>query len=182
MSIFKDTTNKEKAKTEMEKAKEEEAKKAFEELVNEIKEEYTKTLGYSDKFPKLFDNSLKMKGMSEDDFKLEAGVSTSTMNRLISGKYKRGGAEKNYYPTMRMIITISVACELDMFQTRKLLRSVGLNFDETRKIHYAYFYIVTHCKGKSIEHCNNVLKAMGAKRDELLGERPRKKQYTKKVK
>jgi len=172
-TLFKDKESENPEEIKKQK-RQEKAKREFDKLVNEIKREYISTLDFSMTFPVLFNKILEKK-ISLEEFRAKSSISRQSMTMIMSGKYKRNKKEIDYFPSIRIIITISIVCELDMLMTRKLLRVAGVNFDETRTLHYTYFYLVTHCKGKSIEYCNKVLKEMGAEDGELLGEKKYKR-------
>lgn len=82
----------------------------------------------------------------------------------------------------RFIISISVGFGLDVHSTEYILESCGLRFNTNNRLDRAYVYLIEEHKGKDIETCNAILKELGVKGKDLLGElergnyAPRKKQ------
>lgn len=73
------------------------------------------------------------------------------------------------------IITICVAYNLDLMMAQALMHSLGSGLNGRNKNDYAYAFILTRCRGKTIEECNDILKKIGLKRSYLLGEEGRRK-------
>ncbi len=73
------------------------------------------------------------------------------------------------------IITVCVAYKLDLMMAQALLHSLGSGLNGRNKNDYAYAFILTRCREKTIQECNDILKNFGLKRSYLLGEEGRRK-------
>lgn len=165
-SIFKE---KEKNNTNNEKGR-------IDSFIEQLNEHYKRSLEHNMSFVEHLGLILKDFGVKEGEnekiteFSDITGISVSTINRLIKGKQKRDGVEKDYFPLMRTVITLCKALKYDVLMTETLLESLGFKFDKTRKLHYTYCFILSNCQELDIDDCNILLKMIGAKRNELLGE------------
>ncbi len=59
--------------------------------------------------------------------------------------------------------------------TQALLNSLGLDFNRFNKRDYAYTLLLTRCRGKGIEECNEILEELGIEEKYWLGFHARKK-------
>lgn len=79
-------------------------------------------------------------------------------------------------PTSRnTIISVCVAYKVDLMMTQALLSSLGVGFNRFIKRDYAYTFLLTRCRGKSIDECNEILKKMGIEEKYWLGLHARKR-------
>ena len=85
----------------------------------------------------------------------------------------------DYMPTMRIVISICVGLELDIFTTTELLRLSGLVLVPTNRVHYAYNYIIEKCRGMSIRECNEFLEGLEIEETHYLGSHSNEKRKRK---
>ena len=72
-------------------------------------------------------------------------------------------------PTQRStVMTVCVAYKLD-----------GVEFSRFNKRDYAYTFLLTNCRGKSISQCNEILKALGIEKQYWLGSYARSRRVYK---
>lgn len=82
----------------------------------------------------------------------------------------------------RFVISISIGFGLDVHLTEYILESCGMRFNTNNRLDRAYIHLIEEHKGKDIEECNAILRDLGVKGNDLLGElergayNPRKKQ------
>lgn len=80
----------------------------------------------------------------------------------------------DYKPNMRTLVAVCVSVGLDIVNTESLLKSLGLAFSPTNRVHRAYLYLIENCKKMSIEDCNEILKSFGIEKKDFLGTIQRK--------
>ena len=117
---------------------------------------------YKKSFHELFLLLIKDKHINSSIFCDKTLLSPMTYSR-----YKRG----KQYPSMRAIITMAIAFDLDMPMVETLLLSAGYAFDLNNKVHYAYQTLVKDYQGKSIYECNDYLAALGIEKKDFLGDK-----------
>lgn len=78
-------------------------------------------------------------------------------------------------PQRNTLITVAVAYNLDLMMTQALLYSLGLGFNRFSKRDYAYTFLLTRCRGKSIDECNDILEKLGIEEKYRLGRHARRK-------
>lgn len=83
-------------------------------------------------------------------------------------------------PQRNTLISVCIAYDLDLMMTQALLHSLGLDFNRFNKRDYAYTFLLTRCRGKSIDECNEILKELGIEKKYWLGSYARQ-QRAKKV-
>ena len=98
------------------------------------------------------------------DFVSKTDLSESMFYRI------KNRAEKNDPPQRSTLISICIGYELDLAITQYLLHSLGLDFNLQNRRDYAYIFLLTQCRGKEIEECNEILKALGIEEKYLLGQ------------
>ena len=82
----------------------------------------------------------------------------------------------------RFVVSIGVGFGLDVHSTEYILESCGMRFNVNDRLDRAYILLLEEHKGKSIEDCNAILKELGIKGKDMLGElergeyKPRKRQ------
>lgn len=77
-------------------------------------------------------------------------------------------------PQRNTLISVCIAYDLDLMMTQALLHSLGLDFNRFNKRDYAYTFLLTRCRGKSIDECNEILKELGIEEKYWLGTYARK--------
>ncbi|MDD4564404.1 MAG: hypothetical protein PHE79_02875 [Eubacteriales bacterium] len=70
----------------------------------------------------------------------------------------------------RFIISISIGFGLDVHSTEYILESCGMRFNVNDRLDRAYIHLIEEHKGKDIETCNAILKELGVKGKDMLGE------------
>jgi len=70
----------------------------------------------------------------------------------------------------RFVISISIGFGLDVHSTEYILESCGMRFNVNDRLDRAYIHLIEEHKGKDIETCNAILKELGVKGKDMLGE------------
>lgn len=83
-------------------------------------------------------------------------------------------------PQRSTIISVCVGYNLDIMMAQSLLYSLGLGFNRFSKRDYAYSFLLTRCRGKSVDECNEILKKLGIESKYWLGSYAKKKRTTSK--
>jgi hypothetical protein len=120
--------------------------KSFRELINEI-----------------------LEGETETTFVNKTELSYNMFSRI------RKYVDRNNPPQRNTLMSIAIGYGLDYQLTAALLDSIGLSFILSNKRDYAYQFLLTNCRGKSIEECNEILKYLGIEERYWLGKHARKK-------
>ena len=76
-------------------------------------------------------------------------------------------------------MTVCVAYKLDLMLSQALFSSLGVEFSRFNKRDYAYTFLLTNCRGKSISQCNEILKALGIEKQYWLGSYARSRRVYK---
>ncbi|MCL2190176.1 MAG: helix-turn-helix transcriptional regulator [Defluviitaleaceae bacterium] len=127
-----------------------------------FKKDYDLTLKNNKTCSEIVQEIMKDRGFTIEKLVEKSKLSTQTVHRLRSGRMKNNkGMETEYLPNHKTIIAFSIACELDMLMTITLLESLGYGFRRTSEVHYAYCYLIVHCRGESIDECNKALEKLG---------------------
>lgn len=138
----------------------------LESLIEKFNRDYKLFSEYNKSFSDLMNEVLK--GESEKEFMIKTGLGIGMMYRL------KNQISKEDIPNRCTIISVCIGYDLDIMMAQTLLHSLGLDFNCYNKRDYAYAFILTECRGKNIEECNEILKALGVQEKDLLGYRPRK--------
>lgn len=80
-------------------------------------------------------------------------------------RMKRGEA-----PSMVTLVTFCMAFDISIQNTVEILRSLGVTFSPTDKVHAAYCYLISECRGKSLYDCNEILKGLSISEKHYLGD------------
>ena len=83
-------------------------------------------------------------------------------------------------PQRSTIISVCVGYNLDIMMAQSLLYSLGLGFNRFSKRDYAYSFLLTRCRGKSVDECNEILKNLGIESKYWRGAYAKKKRTTSK--
>lgn len=83
--------------------------------------------------------------------------------------------DKKNPPQRNTLISVSVGYNLDLMMTQALLYSLGLDFNRFSERDYAYTFLLTRCRGKSIDECNEILKGLKIEQKYWLGSYARRK-------
>lgn len=121
-------------------------------LENEFLNDYEKSIVYNKSFSELISEVLD--GESYTSFANKTHLSENMLYRL-----KKQVDEKDP-PQRSALISVAVGYNLDLMMTQALLYSLGLGFNRFRKRDYAYTFLLTCCRGKTIDECNEILKEL----------------------
>ena len=91
------------------------------------------------------------------------GLGPSTYDRIKSGS-------DDYVPSLKTLMTLCMVYQLNMTMVRELRRSYGYDFNAKDRTHQAYIYLLVCCRGKSLNYCNQVLRALGVEEKYYLGD------------
>lgn len=135
-------------------------------LEKEFLEDYEKSTKYNKSFSELISEIL-----DEETYMSFAEKTQLSENMLY--RLKKQVDEKDP-PQRNTLISVSVGYHLDLMMTQALLYSLGLGFNRFSKRDYAYTFLLTRCRGKSIDECNNILEKLGIEKKYWLGSYARK--------
>ena len=110
--------------------------------------------------------------LEDETYKSFADTTQLSANMLY--RLKKQVDEKDP-PQRNTLITVAVAYNLDLMMTQALLYSLGLGFNRFSKRDYAYTFLLTRCRGKSINQCNDILEKLGIEEKYRLGPHARRK-------
>lgn len=132
-----------------------------------IKEEYRKDCNQlaqlNKPFGTLISELFEKEKINETIFADKTKLGVNMYQRL---KHK---TSKSDPPRMYTLISVCVGLNLSVSTAQTLLYSLGLDFQKTNEVHYAYTYLLTRCRGKSIGECNEILKGLGIAEKYRLG-------------
>lgn len=120
--------------------------KSFRELINEI-----------------------LDGETETTFADKTGLSYNMFSRI------RTQIDKKNPPQRNTLMSVAVGYKIDYPLMSELLSSIGLEFILTNERDYAYQFLLTNCRGKSVDECNEILEQLGIEEKYWLGVHARKK-------
>lgn len=83
--------------------------------------------------------------------------------------------DKKDPPKRNTLMSIAVGYNLDLPLTEALLDSLGLSFILSNQRDYAYQFLLTRCRGKNIDECNEILKHLNIEEKYWLGAYARNK-------
>ncbi len=134
-------------------------KRELEQFKQKFEENFELSKKNNKNFGEMFKTILEEKEITKEEFIQEVGLSGKTFDRYLSNTID---------PSLKSIISFAVAFELDMLNLITLLRAGGYGIDFTDRTQYAYSYLITDCSGMTITECNQVLKAIGIDKKDLL--------------
>lgn len=139
----------------------------WDKLEKEFLLDYEKSTMYNKSFAELISEVLKKE--SYMSFAQKTQLSENMLYRL-----KKQVDEKDP-PQRNTLISVAVGYNLDLMMTQALLYSLGLGFNRFSKRDYAYTFLLTRCRGKTIDECNQILGKLGVEQKYWLGSYARKK-------
>lgn len=71
-------------------------------------------------------------------------------------------------------MSVAVGYNLDYQLTEKLCDSIGVTFVLSNTRDYAYQFLLTNCRGKSVDECNEILEQLGIEERYCLGSHAQK--------
>lgn len=107
-------------------------------------------------------------GETEGTFVQKTGLSPNMFSRI------RKYVGKKDQPQRNTLISIAVGYKLDFQITARLLESLGSGFTLSNERDYAYQFLLTNCRGKSVDECNEILECLGVEEKYWLGVHARK--------
>lgn len=106
---------------------------------------------------------------TEGTFVRKTGLSYNMFSRI------RTQVDRQSPPQRNTLMSIAIGYELDYQLTAALLDSIGLSFILSNPRDYAYQFLLTNCRGKNIDQCNEILEHLGVEEKYWLGAHARKK-------
>jgi len=94
----------------------------------------------------------------------------------LSSKVCREMLQPNRNPNIKTVISFCIGFRLSLTRTEHLLKSAGLAFDLSNKVHHIYYHLIILNTYKKIDiiYCNKIIKARGiTKIDDFLGSHSR---------
>lgn len=136
-------------------------------LEREFLKDYETSTKYNKPFSELIGEILE--GETYMTFAEKTHLSENMLYRL-----KKQVDEKDP-PQRNTLVSVCVGYNLDLMMTQALLYSLGLGFNRFSKRDYAYTFLLTRCRGKNIDECNEILKELGIEERYWLGSYAKKK-------
>ena len=116
-----------------------------------------------------------LQGETEGSFERKTGLSPNMFSRI------RTQIDKQNPPQRNTLMSVAVGYNFDYQITVALLESIGLKFILSNPRDYAYQFLLTNCRGKTVDECNDILKCLGIEEKYWLGIHARKKVSSNKV-
>ena len=82
--------------------------------------------------------------------------------------------DKKDPPKRNTLMSVAVGYDMDLPLVEALLDSLGLSFILSNPRDYAYQFLLTRCRGKNIDECNEILRCLGVEEKYWLGAYARK--------
>lgn len=139
----------------------------WQKIENQFHRDYETSTKYNKSFSELIGEILE--GETDLTFSMKTGLSPNMLYRL-----KKVVDEKDP-PQRNTLISVCVGYHLDLMMAQALLYSLGLGFNRFSKRDYAYSFLLTRCRDKDIDECNEILKALGVEERYFLGAHARRK-------
>ncbi len=136
--------------------------------------DYENSTRYNKPFSALISDVLENE--TYKSFADKTGLSENMLYRL-----KKQVDEKDP-PQRNTLITVCIAYKLDLMMAQALLYSLGLGFNRFNKRDYAYTFLLTQCRDRSIDQCNEILGQLGIEQKYWLGTYCRRKVTKRKKK
>lgn len=138
----------------------------WEKLEKQYKNDFEKSQKYNKSFRTLIREILD--GETDMSFAYKTELSLNMLSRL------KNQVDETDPPKMYTLISVCVGYDLDLLMAQALLHSLGLGFNRNKKQDYAYSFLLTRCRGKSIQECNEILEKLGIEPKFWLGSHSRK--------
>ncbi|MDO4332734.1 MAG: hypothetical protein Q4C58_08615 [Eubacteriales bacterium] len=144
----------------------------WENLEKEFLRDYKNSTMYNKSFRELISEILE--GETYMSFADKTNLSPNMLYRL-----KKQVDEKDP-PQRSTIVTVCIAYKIDFLMMQALLHSLGLDINRFNKRDYAYTFLLTRCRDKTLDQCNDILKQLGIPQTYWLGHHAKGKKKTKK--
>lgn len=138
----------------------------WEKIVKQFERDYANSTKYNKSFSEMIGEILE--GETYMSFADKTKLNVNQLYRL------RKRVDEKDPPQRNTLMSVCVAYDLDLMMTQALLHSLGLDFNRFNKRDYAYTFLLTRCRGKSIDECNEILKELGIEEKYWLGTYARK--------
>lgn len=138
----------------------------WEKIVKQFERDFANSTKYNKSFSEMIGEVLE--GETYMSFAEKTKLSENQLYRL------RKQVDEKDPPQRNTLISVCIAYDLDLMMTQALLHSLGLDFNRFNKRDYAYTFLLTRCRGKSIDECNEILKELGIEEKYWLGTYARK--------
>lgn len=138
----------------------------WEKIVKQFERDFANSTKYNKSFTEMIGEVLE--GETYMSFAEKTKLCANQLYRL------RKRVDEKDPPQRNTLISVCVAYDLDLMMTLALLNSLGLDFNRFNKRDYAYTFLLTRCRGKSIDECNEILKGLGIEKRYWLGAYARK--------
>ena len=135
--------------------------KEWEKLEQEFLDDYEKSTRYNKSFSQLISEILD--GETYSSFAEKTHLSENMLYRL-----KKQVDEKDP-PQRSTLISVAVGYGLDLMMTQALLYSLGVGFNRFSRRDYAYTFLLTRCRQKKVDECNEILEKLGIEKRYWLG-------------
>ncbi len=139
----------------------------WEKLEKEFLNDYEMSTKYNKSFRELISEVLE--GETYKSFAEKTQLSENMLYRLKTQIDEKDPPQRN------TLITVAIAYNLDFMMTQAILHSLGLDFNRFSKKDYAYTFLLTRCRGKKIDECNDILEKLGIEEKYRLGYHARRK-------
>lgn len=138
---------------------------------NKIKSQFYNDFNMYNKHIKSFRELINeiLDGETEGTFVNKTGLSYNMFSRI------RTQIDKQNPPQRNTLMSVAVGYNLDYQLTDALLDSIGLSFILSNPRDYAYQFLLTNCRGKSVDECNEILEQLGVEEKYWLGMHARRK-------
>lgn len=136
-------------------------------IERQFQNDYDNSTKYNKSFRELINEILQDETYMS--FTSKTGLGQSMFYRL------KKQVDENDPPKMNTIISVCVGYNLDLMMAQALLYSLGLGFNRHSKKDYAYSFLLTRCRDKDIDECNDILGKLEISQKYWLGEHARKR-------
>lgn len=143
----------------------------WEKIVKQFERDFANSTRYNKSFTEMIGEVL------EDETYMSFAEKTKLCENQLYRLRKR--VDEKDPPQRNTLISVCIAYDLDLMMTQALLHSLGLDFNRFNKRDYAYTFLLTRCRGKSIDECNEILKELGIEEKYWLGTYARKNRRKK---
>lgn len=108
-----------------------------------------------------------LNGDSVSEFCIKTGLGAHMFNRLKKYADAKDPVEK------ATIMSVAIGYHLDINLVLAILDSMGTGFNKFNDRDYAYTFILTRCRDKDIDECNEILKDLNIPKTYWLGSKSR---------
>ena len=136
-------------------------KKEWDKVQKQFYKDYELYNGKVQSFSELINKILENE--TETTFANKTELSPNMFSRI------RNYVSKSDPPQRSTLMSICVGYEIDYPLAQRLFDSLGVGFSFQSKRDYAYIFLLTECRGKSVMECNEILEALGIEEKYRLG-------------